>query len=224
LTSIAGSETLFRRPILGIQHWSAQIRDVQDPAAQDRLPVFVHSPPRYCHLGGDFPPQVRGPGVASIFLKTRPLAGEPRHIASPTQGKSRVSQLQSAPDVAAVQSNRPGDDLLAALGFCLLDLTRPRAVIVPRNRDLLMARWYFVSGFSELLLFEIAIAWRQVLFFRRGLRPESRTAIMACKEKSGRCRRQVRKALLSRRIVRFTVASEFLTHRLHLVMILRPLK
>jgi hypothetical protein len=77
--------------------------------------------------------------------------------------------LQARADVSAVQINRPGERLDGSAGVLLLDLDQAQAVMCLREIGIdLNGPLVFVSGFSELLLFEIAIALRHVLFRPRG--------------------------------------------------------
>jgi len=77
--------------------------------------------------------------------------------------------LQARADVSAVQINRPGQRLDGSGGVLLLDLDQAQAVVCLREIGIdLNGPLVFVSGFSELLLFEIAIALCDVLFRPRG--------------------------------------------------------
>ena len=77
--------------------------------------------------------------------------------------------MQARADVSAVQINRPGERLDGSGGMLLLDLDQAQAVMCLREIGIdLNGPLVFVSGFSELLLFEIAIALRHVLFRPRG--------------------------------------------------------
>jgi hypothetical protein len=118
-------------------------------------------------MKSDFTQQVASPGVTSIFLKNGVSLLASLGILR--RRHKEASQLQARADVSAVQINRPGERLDGRAGVLLLDLDQAQAVMCLREIGVdLNGLLVFVSGFSELLLFEIAIALRHMLFRARG--------------------------------------------------------